>query len=495
MGVSLGRHRAIATIITGISQALTLFGVALLGVLIAAKFGSNAATDGFFFANSVYAIVLFVGQSLRTTSVAALVEDPKRNGPDLAAAIGWFTLLAGALFALLAVLVVPRATGDLPPEAESTANETLLILWPAAGMQMLGGLTAALLATRERYALAANAYAVGSFAAVIGFVLFTPSAGVDGVPLALLLGVSVTFTILVVGAARRGGLPLGRPRLGGSLFRARQLLLGSAALVAAQFVVTSSVAFAASVGEGSATTYSYAVMAVSSLLAGAVTPVSVVFAPVVARSWDRTRASLAGSSVRAYRAGALFTAPLIAGLLLLGPEPAAHLLTALDQETLDEVFTLALILSPALLTTLTATIPQLGILAQQRFAELAAMSLGVVVVHVALSAGVVAAGGGLNALAAVASCTSVLLVAGVLALAFGRDAWGVAWRMVIATVQIVVPGVIAFAAAAWLLQPDGDFLPGLAAWLIGMAASSVWLWVRRADELRALAAAVRRTES
>lgn len=495
MGVSLGRHRAIATLITGISQALTLFGVALLGVLIAARFGSDARTDGFFFANSVYAIVLFVGQSLRTTSVAALVQDPRRNGPDLVAAVGWLAVIAGALFALLGAVVVPAATADLPDTARTTAQQSLLILWPAAGLQMLGGLIAAVLATRERYALAANAYAVGSAAAVIAFLALTPSAGITGVPFALVCGVLTTVAILGVGAFRHGGLPAGRPRLGPSLFRARQLLLGATALVAAQLVVTSSVAFAAATGEGAATTYSYAVMAVSALLAAAVTPVSVVFAPVVAREWDRRAESLGVSAVNAYRAGALLTAPLVAGLLLLGPPLAGPLLPALDEDTLDEVFLLALVLSPALLTTLMATIPQLGVLARQRFGALASVSLGVVVVHVALSALILALGGGVRLLAGAATVTSVLLAAAVLTLALGRHAPAVGGRLLVATAQIVAPGIVAFGAAAYLLAGGDDLAGGATAWVAGAVATSGWLWLRRADELRALAAAVRRTDA
>lgn len=495
MGVSLGRHRAIATLITGISQALTLFGVALLGALIAARFGSDARTDGFFFANSVYAIALFVGQSLRTTSAAALIEDPRRNGPDLAAAVGWLTVVAGGLFAVLGALVVPAATADLPDAARTTAQQSLVILWPAAGLQMLGGLTAALLATRERYALAANAYAIGSAAAIVAFLALTPSAGITGVPFALLCGVLTTVTILVSGAARRGGLPTGRPRLGPSLFRARQLLLGATALVSAQLVVTSSVAFAAATGEGAATTYSYAVMAVSALLAAAVTPVSVVFAPVVAREWDRRAASLGTSAVNAYRAGALLTAPLVAGLVLLGPPLARPLLPALDEDTLDEVFGLALILSPALLTTLMATIPQLGVMARQRFGALAAVSLGVVGVHVTLSALTLLLGGGIRALAAMATVTSVLLAAAVLSLALGRHTASVGGRLLVATAQIVVPGIVAFGGAAYLVGAGNDLARGAAAWVIGAVATFAWLWLRRGGELRALAAAVRRTDA
>lgn len=495
MGVSLGRHRAIATLVTGVSQALTLFGVAILGVLIAAEFGSDARTDGFFFANSVYAIVLFVGQSLRTTSVAALVENPRRNGPDLVGAIGWLTLLAGAVFVLLGALVVPAATADLPEQARVTAQESLAILWPAAGVQLLGGLTAALLATRERYTIAASAYAIGSLVAVIGFVVLTPGLGIDGVPVALLVGVITTFVVLAVGAARSGRLPLGRPTRAGSLHRARQLLLGSAALVAAQLVVTSSVAFAAGVDEGAATTYSYAVMAVSALLAGAVTPVSVVFAPVVARDWDRTPESLGHAAVGAFRAGALLTAPLVAGLLLLAPAPAAELLTALDAETLDEVFLLALILSPALLTTLAITIPQLGVLARQRFGALATVSLGVVVFHIALSGAVVLLGGGLPALAGAATATSVILASATLALALGAHAWHVGGRLLTGVLHIVVPGALAYAAATALLQPDDALIPGIAAWATGSVGYVGWLLVRRRAELLGLLAAVRRSDS
>ncbi len=490
MAASVQRHRLHATVVTGLSQALALLGVVLLGALIAARFGSNARTDGFFFANSIYAIVLFVGQSLRTTTVPALVEDPSRNGPQLAGAVAILSVAAAGAFAVLAFAVVPIATADLPPVGRVTAQESLAILWPAAVLQLANGLVAALLATREQYTAAAMAYAIGVTASIGVFLAATPALGIDGVPLALVGGTMTTFVVLLTTAMRGGGLPLGRPAAAASLHRARQLLLGASGLVAAQVLVTSSVAFAATIAVGAATVYSYAVIAISALLAATVTPVNVVFAPVIAREWDRTAESLGRAATRTFRAGALISAPAVAALVLLGPGPAKTLLSSLDAATVDEVFVVALILSPVVLTTLAASIPELGVLTRQRFGALALVAGGVVIVHLALNGIVVAAGGGLRWVAAAATVTSLLLGASMLTLGVGRQAAAVAGRYGRALVELVLPGVASFAAAALIVSPHGRLVPGAAAWLLGALGYAGWLWIRRRGELLELASAV-----
>jgi hypothetical protein len=60
VAVSSTRSRGLDTAITSVAQVLVLAGAALMGVLIGARFGATPETDGFFTANAIYGVTLFV---------------------------------------------------------------------------------------------------------------------------------------------------------------------------------------------------------------------------------------------------------------------------------------------------------------------------------------------------------------------------------------------------------------------------------------------------
>jgi len=508
MSGSVDAGRARATLLTGVAQLAVLLGAAALGILIARRFETGPATDGFFTANAIYAIALFVGQSLRTTAVSGLMVD---RHPSVAAyrvhlrAIGLLGLLAGALFALAALVVVPLAAGDLPGTATDTSRRALAILWPAAVLQLAGGLTAAMLAVLDDYRTPALAYGAGAAGNVLAFALLVGPLGIDAVPVALLSGSLISTGWM--GLALRRGLrgakgeatpaaspaqPDGHaptPRSAPHL--AARLLLGAVSLVAAQLVISASVAFAATAGAGDATVFSYAQMGIAVLAATLISPVTVVFAPVVARDWDDDPRTLGDLSERALRAGAMALPVAVAGLCLIGPAPARELLTGFSRDEVDELFALVLALSPSLIAAQLVMIPLLGVLTRERFGSLAAWSLAVAAVHIGLTfAATKAFPDDLTAIAVVADVSSFGLAAVATVLALGRHTRTLVAGAARAYTAIAAPGAIAFAAAALALRPEGDFAEGLLAFVLGLIAHAAWLALGHRDEARGLLASL-----
>lgn len=482
------RSRALDTALTSVSQLAVLAGAALLGVLIAARFGATARTDGFFAANSLYGMVLFVAQSVRTTAVARLVGE--RTVERFACSLG-----AMAWIALGWALVVVLATLALAPLALDEGSlasfrTTIVVLWPAAAMQLFTGLGAAALAALDDYRIAAVAYSCGAAVSVLAFVVLAPGLGVNGVAWALVAGAATAAGVVGAGLMRRGWRP--RPPVLGRAARAEtgRVLLGAIALVAAQGILVASVALATRTGTGAATIYSYAAMLVMALSAGLVSPIGVVFAPVVARDWDRRASSLVGLALRAFRIGALLTVPAVAFVALLGPAPAKAVLHSVSDADVDRIFATFLVLAPSLLGSLLAMIPLVAVLTEQRFRVLAAWSAGVAAAHIAASVAVVALGGGLIALAVVATASSFGLSFVAVRLGMRGSAGALLASAAGTGAAIVLPGLVAFGAPAIALA-GGGFVPALVAWAIGGTAYLAWLLWRAPGELAELRGIVR----
>ncbi len=195
-------------------------------------------------------------------------------------------------------------------------------------------------------------------------------------PLAL-AGSLVAAAVVARALLRIGWRPrVPRPDVRAALV-AWRLSLGAGAAVAAQIVLSVTVAASAAIVTGGATIFSYASMIIMVLTAALASPLAVVFAPVVAREWDRQPATLVPLALRAYRAGALLLVPAAAAILLLGLKPAEFLLAKVEPDDLVQVFELVLVLVPGVLGTVLASIPMTGVMAEQRLGALAGWSLAV----------------------------------------------------------------------------------------------------------------------
>lgn len=473
-----GRRRLLLTLLTGVSQAVAFASVGLLGVLIAAKFGASSRTDGFFIANSIYAIVLFLGQSLRTTTVGLFTRDP-RSAADTFLSGAVMSLLAGAVFLAAAMFVAPAV---LPDSGVATARGSLALLWPAASFQIMSGMLAAVLGTRDRVTTAAYAYTAGSVTAVALFVPLTHPFGIYAVPASLLIGTAVTTCAMAVALRRTGRLDLSGGDARRAWSRTGALLLGATGMIGGQLIVALSTTLVAHVGEQAASTYAYASMIIALLMATAVSPAGVVMAPVVARDWDGDREQLSDRSTALLRFGIVLVLPAVAAVALLGPAIGSALLPKLSDDMIHSIITTTLVLSPVVLAGLAVLVPELGMLTQGRFQTVAKVTVVTVSLHVVISLVAVSQGAGLTAIAAVATSMAVLSATLLTWIAAGPQLLG---RFAVALLQLAVPIAAAFVITAALVSPGDDALKALAAYLLGVAGSACWLAFGRREESRA----------
>ncbi len=490
--VPVVRNRAADTALTAVGGVAVLLGAALMGVLIGRRFGASASTDGFFVANALYGVFIILAQSLRMTAVPRLIDGD--TGARFHTELRGIALVfagSGALFAAVGVGLAPLvASGD----TLRAFQVALVVLWPAVGLHLFAGLGAALLATWEDYRFAALAFAAGAVANVAGFLALTPSLGVHGIPGALVVGAAVSAALIALRLRRKGqrtrGGALGDP--GEARLSAARILLGGVAFAVMQIAALISVAFAGTDDAGRASLYWYAVMLLVLLNAALASPISVVFAPVVARDFSHDRAAAAALASRAFRAVSTLAVPAVAALCLLGPQPAEWVLTKLSDSEIDDIFTLLLVLSPGLLAAQLMAIPLLLVLAEGRLVQLAKWSTVVLAGHAALTAGAAALDLGLLGIAVVATISAFALSGAIVVLGMRAHALGVARGAAKAVGAVVVPALVAFLVPAVALDGGDSLAKGAAAWLTGSLLFLCWLLVVRREELDELLSVVGR---
>jgi hypothetical protein len=256
-------------------------GAFVAGAILARKFGRGAETDGFFAAYALYVLLVIAATAFRIVVLPSLARAAQAGslstevaGYAIALALPATILVAASAF--LSHEIGRLITGSLPGLAQETAARSLLWLVPAGVAQVFAGLAASSLAALDDYATAAFAYAVGSSAALVVFVRL---AGSDG-PVALAEGVAsggaISLAILIVALLRRRVLrPVTNPelRLRGRL---SELAQGASLPLALQGLYIIAVRFAADLGVGSVTSFSYAYLIGSALVGLAASPLSLV---------------------------------------------------------------------------------------------------------------------------------------------------------------------------------------------------------------------------
>ena len=162
-------------------------------------------------------------------------------------------------------------TGEDAGTAHDAARAALAILWGAGALQVLAALAAAALGALGEFGLPGAAYVCGGAAAIALVLLLEGALGIDAVATGLVCGSLLTAALMVARLARRGW----RPRWSGLRAAPRSLgtmglvLSGSIGSVALQLTYVVTLAFAARIGEGAVTLYSYSFFA-AALLIGAV---------------------------------------------------------------------------------------------------------------------------------------------------------------------------------------------------------------------------------
>ena len=168
-------------------------------------------------------------------------------------------LVSGIVFVVLGDWVAAVLGGRLGGEAQDTIRVSLAILWIALIAQLVGALGAALLGVRGEFGLAGLAYALGALGALICLVLLPAALGVVTLPVSTAAGSVLTAAVILARMARLGYLPHpGRLLQGlGELRTVALLLAASLSPVAWQLSYLISIGFAARLGAGAVTLYTY----------------------------------------------------------------------------------------------------------------------------------------------------------------------------------------------------------------------------------------------
>jgi hypothetical protein len=457
---------------TAVAQVLVMAGSSLLGLLVARRLGSSGATDGFFAANAVYGIALFTAQSLRTTAPATLLDGRPDSLRRHVRAVGAIAIAILAVFGVLAAAADVIASQD----AVSSLRTALLILAPAAVAQLLAGLLAARCAVLGEFARPAAAYAAGTLTMAVAFVALVGELGVDAIATAVAVGAFVSTIVMATvwrGAERQGRDPETAASDAADLATTvpgliAQLLRGAIPVLASQVVITASILAAARVAPGDGTLYSYGTLAVAVFVAIVASPVSIVLAPEIARTWDRRSATLLPATATSYRLGTLLLPTLAIPVLLLGPAAADWVLTALSATDIETAFTVAAILLPTVLTTLLAMVPLVGSVAAGLLGRVAAGSSVVAVLHVPL-AFAVATADSVALLAVEGVVAAVALSAVPVAVALRGVRWELTATVASVTMRQALPGA-GVAIAVWaLLGASAELGPNLVAVGAGLA--------------------------
>ncbi len=446
---------AVSAALTSAAQALAMVSGGLLAVLVAIRIGADARTDGFFAAYGVYAVTVLFAQSARTTVVARLVEsgDPFEGlNRFLGAGLVVFAAF-GVAFVALGSPLASALTGDLPDAAHDAAFTTLVILWPATGIQLFAALAAAVLGLRGDFGRAAAAFGGGSLSAIVAFLALEPVLGIDALPVALLLGSVLTGAVIGAGLVRAGWRPsaaiLGAARRGGAR-GAGVLVASSISFLLQQIAYLVSLGVAARLGEGVVTSYSYAYAAIGLLIA-LPSSVSVVIAAPLATDWDRREESLLVHHRAIASAALLVVVPVAAAAWLVGPEVGSAVLRGFTDGEVDLTVTLFLILLPTVVATGAMSVPLTALFTLGRLGPLAVASAILLGVHSVICV----AAGTLDSeelLAAAASLGAVLSVFVVFALVSRRYLAMASVAIGAIVARLAVAGAVAFVPVALALR-------------------------------------------
>ena len=262
-------------LLTGISTAAVSGSAAVLGVILARKFGHGVKTDGFFAAYGVYLALVLVAGSLRVLVLPRFVN--ARSEDRLGAEVGTWAAALALPLAAVTVLAIAWPHGIASaltsnPDAQDQAAQLLPWIVPSAVMQIYGGLVASALAALDDYQWAAFGFAFGSVAGVV-LTLALVDHGVVSFGWGLALNGLLSLGIPLAPLLARGAV--GRPdrRFGGRLL---ELCEGVALPFALQGLYLVGYRFASGLGPGRATTFSYAYLIASFLVAITASSVALV---------------------------------------------------------------------------------------------------------------------------------------------------------------------------------------------------------------------------
>ena len=481
-----GRRLVGSAAVTAVLQLASMGIGALLAVLIVQLFGKDAQTDGVLAAYGVYSLIVVLAQTFRATIVPRLTEDDSGFGrfdEYLGATLALFVLAALPLVALggpIAALL----TGDLGDEARDAAQTALLWFWVAAGGQLVAALGAALLATRNEFALPGGAYVAGGITACVVLAVASGPLDVEAVAVGVAAGSAVTVLIVAARLLALGYRPSAgriRPRRI-TVLAISTMLIGAAANIIGQLNYVITIGFAAHLGEGAVTIYSYAFFGMGLLVGVTSAPAALVMAAPIARDWDRRTASLRPHLLDVVRTGLVLLVAPVALAAACGDELAAlalgGALTEGDRDVLIQTF---LALSLNTVTVLMAAVPTAAAFALGQYRLVGGAAAVGAGAHVALSA-LALQGDRLEWLGAATTLASVIWLSVLLRLLYGpTEAPGVVRELLGEVGRVVLAAAVAYGVPLAIGFAVGGVAVQALAWIAGTALFAVILRARLTD--------------
>jgi hypothetical protein len=257
---------------------LVVSGVAAAtGIVIAREFGRTEETDGLLAAYGVFIVITIAAQAIRFAVLPTLARarDEQRLAGEL---VGFATalLVVAAPLLLVAVLgsdvLAGLLTGNESDVTSDTAADALVWIVPAGLAHLFAGLAASGLAALDDYATAAFGHAAGALAGLVLILLRVEPDGIVAIAWGVALNGAITMLVpsaaLVLRAARVG-MPAGAVRPSGLPLPTRlgSFAVGAALPLALQLLYLVCLAFASRLDTGDATSFVYAYLAGSALVA------------------------------------------------------------------------------------------------------------------------------------------------------------------------------------------------------------------------------------
>jgi hypothetical protein len=283
-------------LLTGLAQVVIAFAAAGAGALLAQKFGRTAETDGFLAGYGVYLVLVLAAQAFRMVVVPDLTRaaaEGRLGGESRAFAVAFLTLAVpvSALVAVFSRQLGDLITGSLPPQSAHIAGRALVVLVPAAFVQLLAALAASALAALDSYGTAAAGFAFGGVTGLVAFAALANGHGIVALAWGLGANALVALAVPLVVLLRRGALGgpwPARLAVGPRLWRLAQ---GAAVPIALQGCYLLGLRFSAQLGVGRVTSFSYAYLAASTLVGATAFSLGLISsAPLTRRGFDHVAA-------------------------------------------------------------------------------------------------------------------------------------------------------------------------------------------------------------
>lgn len=280
--------------ITGIALAVQTGLAGVVGIVLGREFGRGALTDGFFAAYGAFIVIVLAANAIRVTvlpSFARARQDQRLGGEVAAFAL---TLASFAIPLLLLGVVVARQLADLLTGgngglALETATAALPWMLLAGTLQLFAGLAASALAALDDYLTPAIGFMLGSVAGFVFIIARVDADGIAALSYGMALNGAIALAVPVVGLgvrARSEAMPRSAARPAGETYGLRLATMGSGVSLplALQVIYLVCLPLAAREGDGALTSFGFAYLIASAVVAVTASSLGLVTAVPLARA-------------------------------------------------------------------------------------------------------------------------------------------------------------------------------------------------------------------